>query len=375
LKYYIIAGEASGDLHAANLIKTLRQQDPEAQVRAWGGDLMAAQGAELVKHYRDLAFMGFVEVLFNLRTIFGNLKFCKQDLLQYQPDVLVLIDYPGFNMRIAEFARARGIRVVYYIAPQAWAWKQNRGHKLRRDVHQLLTILPFEKAFFEKYQVPTQFVGHPLLDAIANRPFVSKAQRLKEWSLAPNQPVVALLPGSRKQEITAMLPRMVAVARQFPVQCVVAAAPSQEMDFYQSLVGGENLKILAGKTYDLLEIADAALVTSGTATLETALFGVPQVVCYKGNWLSYHIARRLIKVKYISLVNLIMDQPFLTELIQSDFNNQRLKKELQACLSADRALYFKEGYGRLVKVLGGEGASAQAAQAVVEQAQKGKAHA
>jgi lipid-A-disaccharide synthase len=372
LKYYIIAGEASGDLHGANLIKALRQQDAQAQIRAWGGDLMAAQGAEIVKHYRDLAFMGFAEVLMNLPTILGNLKFCKQDIMAFKPNVLVLIDYPGFNMRIAEFAKKQGLKVVYYIAPQAWAWKAKRAHKLRRDVDQLLTILPFEKPFFEQYQVPVQFVGHPLLDAIAKRPAVNKPKRLQQWGLLPDVPVVALLPGSRKQEIKAMLPLMLKVAQQFAVQVVVAAAPGQEETFYQGLVNNKKIKVLAGRTYQILEVAQAALVTSGTATLEAALFKVPQVVCYRGNWLSYFIARQLVKIKYISLVNLIKDKAFLAELIQGDFNATRLQKELSLCLSADRATYFKEGYQALIKQLGGAGASANAAQIIYQAAQHEK---
>lgn len=368
MKYYIIAGEASGDLHGANLVKALRKQDGHAQIRAWGGELMSQQGADVVKHYRDLAFMGFVEVLFNLRTIFKNLSFCKQDVLEFAPDVLVLIDYPGFNMRIADFAKQHGLKVVYYIAPQAWAWKQNRVHKLRKTVDELLVILPFEKEFFGKFTIPVTFVGHPLLDAIQNREPVSKAQRLQSFGLKPNVPLVALLPGSRKQEISAMLPIMVKVAKKLEVQFVVAGAPAQEAAFYKELVPQEDVLVLHGQTYNLLEIADAALVTSGTATLEAALFQVPEVVCYRANWISYQIAKRLVKVPYISLVNLIMDQAFITELIQDELNEKRLQKELELCLSADRAHYFKEGYGKLIKQLGGSGASNLAAQKVIEQA-------
>lgn len=364
LKYYIIAGEASGDLHGANLIRALRAKDPEAEIRAWGGDRMEAAGATLVKHYRDLAFMGFVEVLFNLRTILRNLKFCKEDIDAFSPDRLILIDYPGFNMRIATFARERGLRVTYYISPQIWAWKQNRVYKLKRDVDQMLVILPFEKDFYARFGVEAHFVGHPLLDALARRPAFDRNERLQAWGLSPEEPVVALLPGSRKQEIQTMLPLMLAAIKDHSV--AVAMAPSQEEAFYRKIVGRREVKLLAGQTYDLLEVADAALVTSGTATLETALFGVPEVVCYKGNWLSYQIARRLVKVPYISLVNLIMDREVVKELIQAQLNRSNLERELRRCLNKEGRAVFEKDYRLLKERLGGEGASAEAARIIVE---------
>lgn len=368
MKYYLIAGEASGDLHGSNLIKAINKRDPNAHIRAWGGDKMQAEGAILVKHYRDLAFMGFVEVLMNIRTIVRNLKFCKQDVLDYKPDALVLIDYPGFNMRIAEFARQKGIKVIWYIAPQVWAWKQNRVHKLKRDVGRMLTILPFEKEFFARFDMEVDFVGHPLLDAIDKRPDFDSKQRKTDLGLNPDKPVLALLPGSRKQEIKAMLPLMAKVSQQFDLQVALAVAPSQEIAFYRHILGDTRLKLVENRTYDLLEVADAALVTSGTATLETALFEVPEVVCYKGNKMSYLIAKQLVKINYISLVNLIMNQEVVKELIQNELNAKNLKTELEKCLSAEGSKRLKKDYRTLINKLGGSGASENAARIIVEEA-------
>ncbi len=366
MKYYIIAGEASGDLHAANLMKALVKEDPKAQFRFWGGDLMEAVGGELRKHYRELAFMGFAEVIMNLRTILGNLKNCKSDIEDFQPDALILVDYPGFNMRIAEFAKKKGIKVIYYISPQIWAWKQNRVHKLKRDVDRMLVILPFEEEFYNKFGMEVDFVGHPLIDAIEGRRDFSPEERKKEWNLDPAKPIIALLPGSRKQEITSMLPVMLKAGRQFKdYQLVLAAAPSQDLEFYQKVADLSGVGVVEGKTYDLLEVADAAMVTSGTATLEAALFEVPQVVCYKGNLFSYWIARQLIKVKYISLVNLIADKEVVKELIQAEMNSKKLKAELQKCLD-DRS-YFDVEYKKLKEMLGGGGASAKAAKIIAEE--------
>lgn len=369
MKYYIIAGEASGDLHGGNLIKALRRQDPQAEIRAWGGDLMQEAGAEIVKHYRDLAFMGFVEVIFNLRTILGNLSFCKQDLNHFQPDVLVLIDYPGFNMRIAEFARAKGMKVVYYISPQIWAWKESRVHKIKRDVNRMLTILPFEAQFYAKYKMEVSFVGHPLLDAIKDRPEFDVKERKQSFGLPADGPLIALLPGSRKQEIKSMLPLMIKTVESMGLNWVIAGAPAQELAFYQSVAERKDLPLLTGKTYDLLEIADAALVTSGTATLETALFGVPEVVCYKGSELSYQIAKRLVKIKYISLVNLVMDREVVKELIQGDCNLTTMKKALECCLSSDGKSAMQADFKELKQKLGGAGASERAAEEVYKYAQ------
>jgi len=288
LKYYIISGEASGDLHASNLMKPLKAEDSHAEFRFWGGDLMQAVGGTLVKHYRDLAFMGFAEVVMNLRTILNNIKYCKKDLLEYAPDVLILVDYPGFNLRIAEFAKKNGITVHYYISPQIWAWKENRISKIKRDIDQMYVILPFEKGFYEdKHNFPVHFVGHPLLDAIANRKPINPLKFAKENGLN-DKPIIALLPGSRKQEITKMLSVMLQMAPKFPDhQFVIAGAPSQELSFYMTFLKDENVAIVENKTYDLLSVSSAALVTSGTATLETALFKIPEVVCYKGNEISY----------------------------------------------------------------------------------------
>lgn len=366
MKYYIIAGEASGDLHGANLMKALLRKDPKAEFRFWGGERMQAVGGELQKHYRELAFMGFVEVVMNLRTILGNLKNCKSDIAQYKPDALILIDYPGFNMRIAEYARKQGIKVIYYVSPQIWAWKQNRVHNLKRDVDRMLCILPFEQEFYNRFDVKVDFVGHPLIDAIEGRKGFDSADRKKEWGLDPEKPVLAIMPGSRKQEIKTMLPVMLKAGRNFKDhQLVMAAAPSQELEYYASIAKLQNVTVVEGKTYDLLEIADAAMVTSGTATLEAALFEVPEVVCYKGNWASYWIARQLVKVDYISLVNLIAEKEVVKELIQADMNSRKLTKELQKCL--DNPEYFREEYQALKEKLGGGGASERAAEIIAEE--------
>lgn len=330
MRYYIIAGEASGDLHAGNLLKEIRKNDPTAEFRAWGGDLMEAAGAQLVKHYRELAFMGFAEVIRNLPTILGNLKFCKEDILSYQPDALILVDYPGFNIRISTWAKEKGIRVIYYISPQVWAWKENRVKKLKQSVGKMLVILPFEKAFYQKWNYEVEYVGHPLVEVIDS--FLSVH---KQDVAAPNgRGIIALLPGSRKQEIIKKLPIMLEVAAYFPqFQFVVAKAPGQEDEFYTPMLEKyTNVSSVRNETYRLLSQAQAALVTSGTATLETALFGVPEVVCYKGSNISYQIAKRLIRVKYISLVNLIMDKSVVTELIQQELTPQNLKTELESLL-------------------------------------------
>lgn len=366
MKYYLIAGEASGDLHAANLMRALAERDPDADFRAWGGDHMEKAGADLVKHYRELAFMGFAEVVMNLRTILRNISFCKEDIDRFQPDVLILIDYPGFNMRIAEWARQQGLKVIFYISPQIWAWKQNRVHKLKRDCDKILCILPFEKEFYARFDVEVDFVGHPLLDAIAKRPDFEPAARKAELGLLPDKPVLAILPGSRKQEISTMLPTMLKAARRFPRhQLALAQAPSQDEDFYRQLAELEGVTIVNNRTYDLLEVTDAAAVASGTATLETALFEVPEVVCYRGNWLSYWIARQLVKVKYISLVNLIADRLMVTELIQGDMNATRLEQELQQCIT--RSESFRSDFRELKQKLGGGGASRSAAEAILKE--------
>ncbi|MCG2609968.1 lipid-A-disaccharide synthase [Flavobacterium sp. SM15] len=366
MKYYIIAGEASGDLHGSNLMKNLLQQDPKAEIRFWGGDLMQQAGGTLVKHYRDLAFMGFAEVAMNLKTILGNIKFCKADILNFQPDVIIYIDYPGFNMRIAEWAKKIGIKNHYYISPQIWAWKENRIKAIKRDVDKMFVILPFEKDFYEKkHQFPVEFVGHPLIDAIHNRPKTNLEQFKKENGL-DERPIIALLPGSRKQEIAKMLSEMLSVITDFPeYQFVIAGAPSQEFSFYQQFLTTDQVHFISNKTYDLLSVAHAALVTSGTATLETALFKVPEVVLYKGNWISYQIAKRVITLKYISLVNLIMDREVVTELIQNECNTKRIRKELFKLLQPDSRAALLKNYDLLEEKLGGDGASEKTARLII----------
>ncbi|MBD0724192.1 lipid-A-disaccharide synthase [Flavobacterium sp. L1I52] len=366
MKYYIIAGEASGDLHGSNLMKALLKQDSNAEIRFWGGDLMQAAGGTLVKHYRDLAFMGFAEVLFNLKTILNNIKFCKEDILQFQPDVIIFIDYPGFNMRIAQWAKEKGIKTHYYISPQIWAWKENRIKAIKRDVDKMYVILPFEKNFYEdKHHYPVEFVGHPLIDAIQNQKPIDSTTFKAENNLN-EKPIIALLPGSRKQEITKMLSLMLSVVDDFPdYQFVIAGAPSQEYDFYKSFITKNNIKFISNKTYDLLKIAHAALVTSGTATLETALFKVPEVVCYRGNWISYQIAKRIITLKYISLVNLIMDKEVVTELIQDACNTKNIKKELTKILNPEYRKNLLTNYDALEQKLGGTGASEKTAQLII----------
>ena len=362
MKYYIIAGEASGDLHGSNLIKALRQKDKAAEFRVWGGDLMEAAGATLIKHYKDLAFMGFLEVVLNLRTLLKNLKFCKKDIAAYQPDCIIFIDYPGFNLRIAKWAKIQDFKTHYYVSPQIWAWKEDRIEQIKRDIDYMHVILPFEKSFYEdKHQMPVSFVGHPLIDAIATRPEQNfKAMRI-HYGLT-DQPIIALLPGSRKQEIKKILAVMLSVVEAFPShQFVIAGAPSQSEAFYKSLVNNKQVKLVSNHTYDLLSMAEAALVTSGTATLETALFKVPQVVCYKSSWLSYQIGKRVVKLDFISLVNLIMTKEVVCELIQNNLNTKRLTQELKNILSSATQQRLKGDYDRLEQKLGGYGASEKVA--------------
>ena len=368
MKYYIIAGEASGDLHGSNLMRALYQEDANADIRFWGGDLMQEVGGTLVKHYRDLAFMGFAEVVMNLKTILNNIKFCKNDIEKFNPDVIIFIDYPGFNMRIAKWAKQKGIKTYYYIAPQIWAWKENRIKAIKRDFDKLFVILPFEKDFFEvKHKFPVDFVGHPLIDAIHNRKKTDETQFRKENNL-DEKPIIAILPGSRKQEISKMLSVMLSVTNDFEeYQFVIAGAPSQEFEFYKQFLTNKNVKFVSNKTYDLLSFATAALVTSGTATLETALFKVPEVVCYKGNWISYQIAKRIITLKYISLVNLIMDKQVVTELIQDDCNPKRIKEELAKLLEINHRNHLLAEYAILESKLGGIGASQKTAQLIVKE--------
>lgn len=360
MKYYIIVGEASGDLHGSNLIKNIFKLDKDAQIRAWGGDLMAAQGAEVVKHYRELAFMGFIEVVANLRTILKNFEESKKDILKFNPDVLILIDYPGFNLRMAKFAHQNGIKVFYYISPQVWAWKENRVKQIKAYIDQMYVILPFEKEFYKKYNIDVNFVGHPLIDAVEDfKSLYADKESFVEENKLDNRPLIAILPGSRKQEIARILPIMIEVASLYSeFQFVIAGAPSQEISFYQPFIAQSDIKILFGKTYQLLTYSHAAMVTSGTATLETAIFKVPQVVCYKGGFLSYAIARLLVKIKFISLVNLIMDREVVKELIQNKLNKKNLRREFELISrKGETRDKIMKDYEALYNKLGGEGAS------------------
>jgi lipid-A-disaccharide synthase len=366
MKYYLIAGEASGDLHGSNLVKEIMLLDPLAEIRCWGGNLMQAAGATLVKHYRDLAFMGFVEVIKNLPTIFRNLKFCKADIAAWQPDVLVLIDYPGFNLRIAKWAHSQQVKTVYYISPQVWAWKENRVTSIKVCVDKMLVILPFEKDFYRKWNYEVEYVGHPLIEVI--RQFRAQPRIPFSWETGNTKGCIAIMPGSRQQEIAKKLPIMLKVCKAFPdYTFVVAKAPGLADDFYDSfLTGYDNVQSVSNQTYALLSASSAALVTSGTATLETALFGVPEVVCYKGNPVSYQLAKRLIKVKYISLVNLIMDKLVVRELIQDELSPENLIKELEELLhNENRRRQLAEDYSALTALLSqGGNASAKAAQSI-----------
>lgn len=358
MKYYIIAGEASGDLHGSNLMKSLLKSEPNAEIRFWGGDLMKAVGGTMVKHYKDLAFMGFVEVAMNLKTILRNIDVCKKDILQFQPDVIIFIDYPGFNMRIAKWAKLLGFDTHYYISPQIWAWKENRIHAIKRDVNQMYVILPFEKDFYEtKHNFPVHFVGHPLIDAIDQFEPMTRADFFKHYKL-DNRPIIALLPGSRTQEITKLLEEMLNVVPQFSdYQFVIAGAPSLPFSFYEPFLKSSDVKFISNDTYNLLQNSKAAIVTSGTATLETALFKIPQVVVYKANEISYQIAKRIITLKYISLVNLIMDEEIIKELIQRECNAKSIAIELNNILNQPFRDTMLNKYHELNLKLGGGGAS------------------
>ncbi|MFD2568860.1 lipid-A-disaccharide synthase [Pseudotenacibaculum haliotis] len=365
MKYYIIAGEASGDLHGSNLMRALLQEDKNAEIRFWGGDLMKSVGGTLVKHYKERAFMGFVEVLLNLRKILGFIKFCKEDIAAFQPDVIIYIDNSGFNLRIAQWAKQQGFKNHYYISPQVWASRASRVQKIKRDIDQMYVILPFEKEFYQKYDYDVNFVGHPLIDAIADRTQVNEEQFRKEYSLG-EKPIIALLPGSRKQEISKMLSVMLSLVDEYAdYQFVIAGAPSQQYDFYKEIIGNKKVAFVDNRTYDLLSVSTAALVTSGTATLETALFKVPQVVCYKGSNISYQIAKRIITLKYISLVNLIMDKEVVKELIQGEMNTENLRRELTSILEENHRARLFENYYDLEQKLGGKGASLATAKAIV----------
>ncbi|TAF46159.1 MAG: lipid-A-disaccharide synthase [Sphingobacteriales bacterium] len=361
MKYYLVAGEASGDLHGANLIKTFKDIDPKADFRYFGGHLMQTEGGTLVKHYAEMAYMGFLEVLFNLNIILKNIKNCKADILAYQPDVLILIDFPGFNLKIAKFAKKNKLKVCYYISPKVWAWNSKRVLKIKRDVDKLFCILPFEVDFYKNWGMQVTYVGNPLLDAMNN--FYPNSNFNADNQLSTKK-IIALLPGSRKQEIDYILPVMLSVTSQFTqYQFVIAGAPSFSIDFYLPYVGHKNIPVVFNQTYDLLNNAHAALVTSGTATLETALFKVPQVVLYKGNIISIAIARLLVKIKFISLVNLIMDKEIVKELLQNNCNTTLLKTELSHILGNKRQTML-DNYTRLASLMGKAGASERVAHSV-----------
>ncbi len=374
MRYYIIAGEASGDLHASNLMREISARDPQAEFRCWGGDLMEQAGGVLVKHYKDLAFMGFVEVLMNIRTVLGNLKFCKKDISGYRPDVVILVDYPGFNLRMAAYAHKAGFPVYYYISPQAWAWKKSRVKKIRRYVDHMFVILPFEKAFYARYDHDVDFVGHPLLDVLPEIAENTDRDAFLRKNGLPAKPVIALLPGSRKQEISIMLRIMLQVIKSFQDhQFVIAGAPSVPEEFYQKITKGYPVKLIYGQMHGLLACSRAALVTSGTATLETALMEVPEVVCYKSSFLSYYIARNVVDIAYISLVNLIMDKPVVRELIQQELTAENLKEALMSLLyDANYRSRMIADFRELKMKLGGKGASRVAAEKMLTYLKKKK---
>lgn len=357
MKYYIIAGEASGDLHGSNLMKALYRVDNSADIRFWGGDLMKLVGGTLVTHYKERSFMGFAEVVMNLNTVLSFIKYCKNDIAKFIPDVIIFIDNSGFNLRVAKWAKTKGFKTHYYISPQVWASRAGRVKKIKRDVDVMYTILPFEKKFYEKHNYNVHFVGHPLIDAVTDKVLIDEKEFRNAYNLS-SKPIIALLPGSRKQEIKKMLDVMLSITSSFKdYQFVIAGAPSQDYSFYQSIIQAKDIAFVPNKTYDLLSISFAALVTSGTATLETALFKVPQVVCYKANSISYQIAKRIITLKFISLVNLIMDREVVTELIQKKLNKKQLTHELKAILKPEKREQLFLDYFELEQTLGGKGAS------------------
>ena len=364
MRYYIISGEASGDLHGSNLVKRIQTLDSEAEIRCFGGDLMQKAGAELARHYKQMSFMGFIEVLFNLRKIFNNLKSCKRDITAFKPDALIFIDFSGFNLRIAKWAKTQNLKTHYYITPQIWASRENRISKIKSTIDHLYVILPFEPDVYQKHNVKVNFVGHPLIDAIHE---YSSVKKVKENL---NKPLIVLLPGSRKQEIKRMLPIMSSVCNSTEqYQYIIAGASHIDQGFYESNLK-KPIEVRYNQTYDLLSQAHAALVTSGTATLETALFKVPQVVCYKANTLTYFIAKQIIDLKYISLVNIILDRPAVTELIQNDLNTPHLSQALEAILDTTKRTQLRDDYTELEQLLGSKGASKRAAKLIIEKTEQ-----
>ena len=368
MRYYIIAGEASGDLHASNLVAEIKKKDKKAEFRGCGGDLMKAQGVDLLKHYRTMAYMGFVEVAVNLRKVLGNIAQCKKDIIEYQPDAVILVDYPGFNFRIADFAHEKGFKVFYYISPQVWAWKRRRVKKVKRSVDKMLVILPFEEEFYKKYGVDVTYVGNPLLDELAKFGTANRSIFLRRNSLGEKREIIALLPGSRHQEVKRVLPVMLKAASHFPdYQFVVAGVSSLDKSLYKKILGNSDVFLIENQTYELLQNSSAAVVTSGTATLETALFTVPEVVCYKATGISYCLAKWMIKVKFISLVNLVMDREVVKELIQGEMTEANIVKELDQLLhNGKRQRQLLEDYEELKGRLGNAGASEKAAEVIMD---------
>ncbi|MCR4964549.1 MAG: lipid-A-disaccharide synthase [Bacteroidales bacterium] len=369
MKYYIIAGEASGDLHASNLMKALLRRDPQAEFRFWGGDLMSAVGGTPVKHYKDISFMGFWEVFIHLKTILGLMRYCKEDILSYAPDALILVDYPGFNLRIAKFAKKHKIPVFYYISPQIWAWKKGRIRTIRKNIDEMMVILPFEEAFYAKNGMKVHYVGHPLLDAITDQVRASEeVRKFRDTYQIGDREIIALLPGSRRQEITALLPQMLAMVPLFPqYHFVVSTVTWQSESLYDQYIKDLPVTRVSGSVYPLLANAKAAVVASGTATLETALFCVPQVVVYAGSEISYLIAKQLIKgISYISLPNLIADKPIVKELIQHDFDTRHLQEEMHKIIDNGQNIQrMIDDYRSLCQQLGNGSASDKAASVVL----------
>ncbi|HBY54941.1 MAG TPA: lipid-A-disaccharide synthase [Marinilabiliales bacterium] len=365
MKYYVLAGEASGDLHASNLIKEISLIDRDAQFRGFGGDLMENAGMTVLKHYRDLAFMGLVPVIMNIRIIKKNFRFCETDMLDFKPDVLILVDYPGFNLRMARFAKAHGIKTFYYISPKVWAWKEKRVHRIIAFVDEMFCILPFETDFFGKYNYPVNYVGNPLLDAILEKKTTPDIGRFRLENQLPEKPVLALLPGSRKGEISVLLPTMLAAAAQFPeLQCVIAGAPNMGEEFYQPFMKGSKVPVIWGKTYEILNHSRAAIVASGTATLETAIMNVPQVVVYQltPNWLFKYLKKFFLKTRWVSLVNIILGREAVVELIQADFTLKKVVLELGKILhDPENEKRMLADYSDMMVKLGEAGASKRAA--------------
>ena len=370
MRYYIIAGEASGDLHASNLVAEIKKKDKKAEFRGCGGDLMKAQGVDLLKHYRTMAFMGFVEVAVNLRKVLDNIAQCKKDIVEYQPDALILVDYPGFNLRIADFAHEKGFKVLYYISPQVWAWKRRRVKKIKKSVDKMIVIFPFEEAFYKEYGVDVTYVGNPLLDELSKSGTPNRSIFLRRNSLGEKREIIALLPGSRTQEVKRILPVMLKVVPHFPdYQFVIGGVSSLDKSLYKKIIGNTDVFLIENQTYELLQNSSAAIVTSGTVTLETALFTVPEVVCYKATGFSYLLAKWMIKVKFISLVNLVMDKEVVKELIQSDLTEKNIVTELERLLQdGKRQRQILEDYDELRDRLGNAGASEKAAEIVVNAA-------